>query len=105
MLYQQQGLYFSETLVKHFIQAISTYPTGSLAELSNGEVGVVISQNPGVRLRPNVVLLLDPDKKPYNSYTIVSLVDYKSGKGGEPVTISRTLTDGSYGIDVEELSL
>jgi len=105
MLYQQQGRYFSGTLVKNFIQAISTYPTGSLVELSNGEVGVVISQNPGLRLRPNVVLLLDPGKQPYESYPLVSLVDYSDVATGRPVDISKTLADGTYDINMEELTL
>lgn len=105
MLYQQQGRHFSETLVKAFIQAISTYPTGSLVELSNGEVGVVISQNPGLRLRPNVILLLDPDKQPYESYPLVSLVDYTHGQKDRQVDISKTLADGTYDINMEELVL
>jgi len=104
MLYQQQGQYFSETLVEHFIQAICTYPTGSLVELSSGEVGVVISQNPGLRLRPNVVLLLDPDKRPYEAYPLVSLVDYTYGYTRKSVDISKTLADGTYDICIEELS-
>jgi HD-GYP domain-containing protein (c-di-GMP phosphodiesterase class II) len=105
MLYQQQGNYFSETLIKHFIQAMSTYPTGSLVELSSGEVGVIISQNKGMRLRPNVVLLLDPDKQPYGSYPIVNLLDYTCGDSDDPVTVQKTLADGTYDIRVEELSL
>ena len=76
MLYQQQGRYFSDLLVRSLIQSLSTYPTGSLIELSNGEVGVVVSQNPGLRLKPNVVLLLDPDKSPYGSYPLINLADY-----------------------------
>jgi hypothetical protein len=77
----------------------------SLVELSSGEVGVVISQNPGLRLRPNVVLLLDPDKRPYESYPLVSLVDYSYGNSRKPVDISKTLADGMYDIKVEELIL
>ncbi|MEX1032710.1 MAG: HD-GYP domain-containing protein [Cellvibrionaceae bacterium] len=105
MLYQQQGHYFSEALVKHFIQAISTYPTGSLVELSSGEVGVVISQNPGLRLRPNVLLLLGPDKKSYDSYPVVSLVDYSCGNSDKPVKIAKTLAEGTYDISIEELTV
>ena len=105
MLYQQQGSFFSETLVRHFIQAISTYPTGALVELSSGEVGVIISQNPGLRLRPNVVLILGPDKQPYGSYPIVNLFDYTCKNSGDPVTVQKTLADGTYGIRLEELSL
>jgi len=105
MLYQQQGKYFSETLIEHFIQAIYTYPTGSLVELSNGEVGVVISQNPGLRLRPNVVLLLGPDKQPYEIYPLISLVDYTNNRTNTRVDINKTLADGSYDICIEELAI
>ncbi len=105
MLYQQQGRLFSELLVASFIQAISTYPTGSLVELSSGEVGVVISQNPVLRLRPDVVLLLDPDKQPYNSYPVVSLLDYSFGNTDDPVNVRKTLAEGQYGVRVEELTL
>jgi HD-GYP domain-containing protein (c-di-GMP phosphodiesterase class II) len=104
MLYQQQGRYFSDLLVRSLIQALSTYPTGSLIELSSGEVGVVVSQNPGLRLKPNVVLLLDPDKSPYGSYPIINLADYTQGHIGNPVNIKKALADGEYGIRIEELA-
>ena len=105
MLYRQQGRHFSEELVRCFIQAIGTYPTGSLVELSSGEIGIVVSQNPGLRLKPNVVLLLDPKKRSYDSYPIVSLVDYTYQNDSKPVTIRKTLPDGYHGIKVEEFSL
>ena len=104
MLYQQQGRYFSDLLVRSLIQALSTYPTGSLIELSSGEVGVVVSQNPGLRLKPNVVLLLDPDKTPYGSYPLISLADYTKGHHASPVNITKALADGEYGIRIEELA-
>jgi HD-GYP domain-containing protein (c-di-GMP phosphodiesterase class II) len=105
MLYRQRGRHFSEKLVRAFIQMLGTYPTGSLVELSSGEVGIVVSQNPGLRLKPNVVLLLDPNKDPYESYPIVNLTDYSHRTNGELVTIRRTLADGQFGINIEELSL
>ena len=104
LLFQQQGRYFSELVIKHFIQALSTYPTGSLVELSSGEVGVVISQNPGLRLRPTVVLLLDPDKVPYNSHPIINLADDNDEHTGIPVNIKKTLADGEHDIRIEELA-
>jgi len=104
MLYQQKGLYFSEILVNKFIQALSTYPTGSLVELSSGEVGIVISQNPGLRLRPNVILLLDQDKNPYASYPVVSLINYTHHNFNNQINVKKTLVDGEYGLDIEALS-
>jgi len=105
MLHEQRGRYFNETLVQNFIHVLSTYPTGSLVELSTGEVGIVMSQNPGLRLRPNVILLLDPDKQPYGSYHILNLVEHAYQNEGNPINIKKMLPAGAYGLDVEELSL
>jgi hypothetical protein len=71
-------------------------------ELSTGEVGIVKSQKGGARLRPDVILLLNPKKEPYGSFTIANLDDYTVND--ELVTIARSLPDGCYGLEIEELS-
>jgi HD-GYP domain-containing protein (c-di-GMP phosphodiesterase class II) len=101
MLYDQKGRYFDETLVEYFIQALSTYPTGSLVELSTGDIGIVMAQNPGLRLKPDVILLLNPNKIPYSTHTVVRLANYTHDDA--PVTIVRSLKDGEYGLNIEEL--
>lgn len=103
MLYEQKNRLFDEGLVECFIQTLGAYPTGSLIELSTGEVGIVIAQNPSLHLRPDVVLLLDPQKKPYGDYALVSLANYSNG--GAPVTIKKSLHDGAYGLNIEAISL
>jgi HD-GYP domain-containing protein (c-di-GMP phosphodiesterase class II) len=105
LLYDQKGIYFDRELVENFIQVLSTYPTGSLVELSSGEIAVVTSQNPGLRLKPNLVLLLNPDKRPYDAYPMVSLAHYTYGPEEQPVHVVRTLPDGEFGLNVEELAL
>jgi HD-GYP domain-containing protein (c-di-GMP phosphodiesterase class II) len=102
MLYDQKDKYFDEMLVEYFIQALSTYPTGSLVELSTGDIGIVMAQNPGLRLKPDVILLLNPNKIPYSVHTVVRLANYIHND--TPVTIVRTLKDGEYGLNIEELS-
>ena len=103
ILYNQRGKQFDEMLVEYFIQTLSTYPTGSLVELSSGEIGIVKAQKPGHNLRPDVILLLDTNKAPYGTYPLVNLDNYIAH--GQPVSIRRTLADGEYGIAVETLSL
>lgn len=104
MLYEQRSRYFDEELVEAFIRVLGTYPTGSLVELSSGEVAVVSAQNPHLHLKPTVVLLLDPDKTPYDAYPLVSLADYRD-RAGRPVSIARSLPNGSFGLEVDSLSL
>jgi len=103
MLYKQRGTMFDEILVEYFIRALSTYPTGSLVELSTGEVAIVKAQKSGLNLKPDVILLLGPNKEPYGTYTLASLDNYT--KDDLPVTIVKTLADGEYGVSIEELSL
>ena len=102
-MYKQRGLLFDEILVEYFIQTLNVYPTGSLVELSTGEVAIVKAQKSGLNLKPDVILLLDPNKQPYGTYTFVSLDNYS--RDNMPVVIIKTLADGDYGVTIEELSL
>jgi HD-GYP domain-containing protein (c-di-GMP phosphodiesterase class II) len=103
MLFKQRGRIFDEMLVEYFIQTISTYPTGSLVELSTGEVAVVKQQNSRLHLKPDVILLLNPEKIAYGNYPVVSMDNYR--KDNNPVSIMRTLADGEYGVRIENLSI
>src|SRR5690606_9708402 len=44
-------------LVVKFIQSIGLYPTGTLVELTSGDLGIVLEQNQGSRLSPSVAVL------------------------------------------------
>ncbi|MFN2348934.1 MAG: HD-GYP domain-containing protein [Thioalkalivibrio sp.] len=103
MLYKQRGILFDEMLVEYFIQTLTAYPTGSLVELSSGEVAIVKAQKSGHNLRPDVILLLGADKQPYGTYTLANLDDYS--KDGKAVRILKTLATGEYGVGIEELSI
>ena len=74
------------------------YPTGTLVELSSGAVGIVIKENPGKRLRPQVLIILDSDKQQLPDFQEVNLAD-PSGS----IDILRTLEPGAYGLDPEAL--
>lgn len=105
LLYKQRDRYFSEKLVNCFIRALGTYPTGSLVELNTGEVGIISSQNPGRRLRPRIILLLDVNREPYGSYPIVNLLEKSPNQEDQQGYIGRCLPEGEYNLDVEKLIL
>ncbi len=99
-LYEHRDSLFQAQLVEQFIQAIGLYPTGSLVELSTGEVGAVIAVNGLRRLRPAVMLLLDENKEPMPQFRILdlSLLD-------ENISVRRGLPAGAHGINMQELFL
>ncbi len=99
-LYNLRGTLFQEELVEQFIQTVGLYPTGSLVELSTGEVGAVIAINGLRRLRPTVMLLLDSNKEPLEQFRMVDLSD-----ADDSLTVKGALPYGAYGIDMKEVFL
>lgn len=99
-LYQLRGAKFQSELVEQFIQTVGLYPTGSLVELSTGQVGTVIAINGLRRLRPTVILILDEDKRPYSQFKHLDLSQID-----DDIKVSRALDAGAYGIDMRELFL
>ena len=76
------------------------FPTGTLVELSTGEVAIVMQQNPVRRLRPKVMLILDENKKMREEFPIIDLKELPIEVDRPSATwISRGLDFGSYGID------
>jgi HD-GYP domain-containing protein (c-di-GMP phosphodiesterase class II) len=100
------GTWFQSELVELFIQAVGVFPTGTLVELNTGEVGVVVGQNRFRRLRPEVMLILDAQKKLRADFVIADLQEQSGAVGDTPsVWITRGLEAGAYGIDPTEYFL
>lgn len=104
-LYEFRNIDFQDELVEQFTQCLGAYPVGTLVELSTGQVGVVLAQNRVRRLRPQVMLLLDADKKPYNSYPLINLLHELDDSEGNPLAITNALEAGAYGINPRDFYL
>ncbi len=97
-MYSWRGRDFQPILVEQFIQCMGIYPIGSVVELSNGSIGVVVSINRARRLRPKVALVLNPDKKPYTPSRVIDLMDSANEKGSAKLEIRKVLPPGEHGI-------
>ena len=105
MLYEQRDHKFQGSLVEQFIQSIGVYPTGTLVELSNGEVGVVIAQNPNRRLRPKVMVVTDAGKSALSRAKVVDLMAVHQDEAGGTLSVKSSLMPGAYGIDPGKLQV
>jgi hypothetical protein len=97
-LYAWRGTLFQTELIEQFIQTLGTYPTGSIVELSTGEVGIVIGQNRIRRLRPKLMLVLDKDKERLEVAPILDLLEITEDENGRPLEIYRVLEPDAFGI-------
>lgn len=100
-----KGTSFHEALTEQFIQCIGIFPIGSLVELNTGDVAVVIGQHKVRRLKPKIMLLLDPDKRPYQYPATLDLISDPMSDDKTPYRIKRDLPTGAYGIDPQEFYL
>ncbi len=103
-MYEWRSIDFQPELIEAFIQAVGVYPTGTLVELTSGEVGIVVKENPGKRLRPQVLVILDVDKQQTGDFTEMDLARGANNSGASgSIEISKTLEPGAYGLDPETL--
>ena len=66
VLQSEGGNHFDSELVSRLIATIGIYPPGSVVQLSNGEIGVVVRANPKRKLLPKVLLLKNSKLKPFS---------------------------------------
>jgi putative nucleotidyltransferase with HDIG domain len=103
-LYTMRDVDFQGELVEEFIQSIGIYPAGSLVELTDGRVGMVVAEHRRRRLRPNLLIILDSDKNQLQQTCYLNLLEETEDAVGRPLEILKGVDPGEYGFDPEELT-
>jgi HD-GYP domain-containing protein (c-di-GMP phosphodiesterase class II) len=98
-MYDWRDKEFQAQLYEQFIQCLGVYPTGTIVELSSGEIAIVVAQNRTRRLRPRVMLVLDEEKVALERNPILDLGDELPGPGQRPLEIVNSHDSGAFGID------
>ncbi len=116
VLYSMRDKQFSDDLVVSFIQSIGLYPTGTLVELTTGDIGVVTEQHPKSRLTPKVAVFGRNGTELRDAVIVVDLKDddktrqalgNKSESGNrlvERAAIARDLEPGGYDVDLSSIA-
>ncbi len=116
LLYNMRDKKFQEDLVVQFIQSVGLYPTGTLVELTTGDVGIVVEQHHDSRLTP-IVAVFDQEKALISDeYTLLDMKDEEasrktlidSGRGKAKsvakLAIARDLEPSGYDVDLSSVS-
>lgn len=72
-MFRKEAKWWDAALLSRFIKLLGVYPPGSIVQLSNGTVGLVVAVNRADLLRPSV--LIYDAQIPRNEANIVDLVD------------------------------
>lgn len=85
-LYARERDHFDPALLARFVRLLGVYPPGSLVELSDGRMALVIASRPGASLTPRVRVLLRDDGRELGPALDLDV--------GSPVSIRRSLGPG-----------
>ncbi|MBP7602340.1 MAG: HD-GYP domain-containing protein [Spirochaetes bacterium] len=66
---------FDPVILRVFLSKMSVYPIGSLVELNDGSVGLVIGSVPRKPLRPIIKLIFDSEKNRLSDLIIINLLE------------------------------
>ncbi len=103
-LYHNRGILFQREIIEAFIQAIGIYPTGSLVELSDHSVGVVLEQKEKARLRPKVALVKNTYGIDLEESKIIDLSDSPSDINGSPLEVMQSLPSSAVDVNSDILT-
>lgn len=101
IIYKSRGTHFDEYLAREFIKCIGVYPPGTVVELKNGCVAIVLATNHRYSRLPQVIVVLD-EKKQLCKERIIDLAQINDGELSDDLLIQKTLVDGSYGVSLRE---
>ena len=100
IIYDDRGLHFERELAERFVKFIGIYPPGHIAELNTGHVGIILSSPQDHKLRPKILIVRSPDKRP-STEKIIDLNVVEKLKNGKPLRIKEIHSDGAFGIDLQ----
>jgi hypothetical protein len=93
------GTHLDPELTHKFIECLGIYPPGSIVEMSNGEIAIVVETNQKKRLKPKIILLLNEDKKPITE-RMIDLSKMDLDASGQDYRITKFVRAEDYGIDL-----
>lgn len=100
-LYEEAATQFGREPVEQFIRCVGIYPVGSLVELDNGALGVVVGCRPDARLQPTVLLVRTPDGDFYDKRLLLNLAADAEADDPRPARrIRRVVNPAAEDVDV-----
>jgi len=100
-IYGDRDKHFDEQYTLEFIQLMGPYPPGTIVELANGAVGIVLSSEVKKRHLPRIRVVLDQQKSKQPE-ELIDLLNVGAGNLDKGWLIHKVLKDGDYDIRLEQ---
>lgn len=97
IIFKDRGTHFDDRLALEFIKSVGLYPPGTLVELVNGVIGIVLETNLKYRHLPKIIAVHKKDQ-PLEKAISIDLADIEKNTLDKTFLIRRALKDGSFGV-------
>lgn len=94
---------FDKQLVEGFMGCMGLYPVGSVVELNQGQIAIVIATTPKTKLRPMILLLTDKDKNFLKTRRILNMSMQEWEKSTSRLEIKNVIDPRTLGINVRDI--
>jgi len=94
------GEQFDVRLAEQFIEMVGLYPPGSIVELVNGCVAIVLNNNHRFRHLPRILVVRNPSKRAVKE-KVFNLNDVERGDLSPSWLIQRVLVDGTHDVKLK----
>ena len=101
IIFKDRGTHFDERLALEFIKSVGLYPPGTLVELVNGLICIVLEANQKYRHLPKVIAV-NKQEKPLVKSALVDLAGIEKGKIDKTFLIKRALKDGTFNVFIKD---
>ncbi len=93
IIFKDRGTHFDERFALEFIKCVGLYPPGSMVELINGLIGIVLQTNQKYRHLPKIIVIKNLNGESEKEI-ILDLDDIEKKKLNKSYLIKRALADG-----------
>ena len=101
ILYESRDTHFDGHLVDSFMKMIGLYPPGTIIELVNGKVALVLASNHKYQHLPRIIQILDEGKNKVPE-RVINLTDVEKGRLDKNYFIKKAHVDGAFGINMRD---
>ena len=96
---------FDRGLLENFIKCFGIYPVGSLVEINQSEVGIVVGADREKALKPNILLIMKKGKENYSPARMVQLTEKDPSTQQDLWEITKVLDPIQEGISIKSYLL
>lgn len=95
---------FKPKLVQEFMSCIGIYPIGSVVQLNNGSIAMVVGHTRQNRIRPEVMVLKNGKGQNYKDWPLLDIDKRAKLSDGEQWQIMRVVDPAKVGVDVARVT-